>query len=224
MLHIALSAGLSSLKLPACFADGLGGNNAVDRQGDARQTGVGLPAHLGGRTFGDERSNLLDVSGATTSVPPPPTFPPAAGLAASSPPISGRGATSSLYAQAGSGSIPSTILNAANPWTVHQLSHDSSLSTSSSHNGSSNHYNNNSNSNDPKRDSHQATGAQESKNTDCPVCDSAGLGQLAREVPWSHHINSTLVCQITGTIMNENDPPMVLPNGRVYSRTVGIDF
>ncbi|PWN35144.1 uncharacterized protein FA14DRAFT_144797 [Meira miltonrushii] len=58
-----------------------------------------------------------------------------------------------------------------------------------------------------------------SANDNCPVCDSRGLGVLAKEVPWSHHINSTLVCAISGRIMNENDPPMALPNGRVYSLT-----
>ncbi|TEB34170.1 macrophage erythroblast attacher isoform 1 [Coprinellus micaceus] len=61
------------------------------------------------------------------------------------------------------------------------------------------------------------------KNVDCPVCDSSGdialgLGKLAEEVPFSHHSNSTIVCRITGKIMNEDNPPMTLPNGQVYSR------
>lgn len=55
-------------------------------------------------------------------------------------------------------------------------------------------------------------------NPDCPVCDTQGLGLLAREVPWSHHFNSTIVCVISGKIMDEDNPPMVLPNGFVYSR------
>lgn len=59
-----------------------------------------------------------------------------------------------------------------------------------------------------------------SKSTDCPICDSKGLGLLAKEVPWSHHSNSTLVCWISGKLMNEEDPPLSLPNGRCYSRTV----
>ncbi|KAF9787953.1 CTLH/CRA C-terminal to lish motif domain-containing protein [Thelephora terrestris] len=55
------------------------------------------------------------------------------------------------------------------------------------------------------------------KNIDCPVCD-ADLGVLAQEVPSSHHVISTIVCQISGKIMNENNPPMAFPNGYVYSR------
>ncbi|KAJ2925421.1 hypothetical protein H1R20_g11690, partial [Candolleomyces eurysporus] len=62
------------------------------------------------------------------------------------------------------------------------------------------------------------------KNVDCPVCDtcsgdsSLGLGKLAEEVPYSHHANSTIVCRLTGKIVNEDNPPMAFPNGRVYSR------
>ncbi|KAK7049249.1 GID complex subunit containing RING finger motif [Paramarasmius palmivorus] len=64
------------------------------------------------------------------------------------------------------------------------------------------------------------------KNVDCPVCDTEsgsgsqgqGLGKLAEEVPLSHHANSTIVCQITGRIMDEDNMPMVFPNGYVYSR------
>ncbi|EFI27062.1 macrophage erythroblast attacher isoform 1 [Coprinopsis cinerea okayama7 len=63
------------------------------------------------------------------------------------------------------------------------------------------------------------------KNVDCPVCDGEsgsstaplGLGKLAEEVPFSHHSNSTIVCRISGKIMDENNPPMAFPNGRVYS-------
>jgi len=55
------------------------------------------------------------------------------------------------------------------------------------------------------------------QNVDCPVCDP-DLGVLAQEVPSSHHVNSTIVCQISGKIMNEDNPPMVFPNGYVYSR------
>lgn len=59
------------------------------------------------------------------------------------------------------------------------------------------------------------------KNPDCPICDERGLGELAKEVPWSHHVNSTIVCSISGKIMNEDNPPMAFPsNGYVYSREV----
>lgn len=67
-----------------------------------------------------------------------------------------------------------------------------------------------------------------SKNVDCPVCDGEsgaspqplGLGKLAKEVPYSHHANSTIVCRISGKIMDEDNPPMMFPSGYVYSKEV----
>ncbi|KAF9262166.1 hypothetical protein L218DRAFT_960559 [Marasmius fiardii PR-910] len=67
---------------------------------------------------------------------------------------------------------------------------------------------------------------QSTKKIDCPVCDmesssgsqGLGLGKLAEDVPLSHHANSTIVCQITGKIMDEDNMPMAFPNGYVYSR------
>ncbi|CEG70497.1 hypothetical protein RMATCC62417_06384 [Rhizopus microsporus] len=57
----------------------------------------------------------------------------------------------------------------------------------------------------------------ENQNVNCPICDNSTLGKLAEKLPLSHHVNSTIVCRISGKIMNENNPPMLLPNGRVYS-------
>jgi macrophage erythroblast attacher len=57
------------------------------------------------------------------------------------------------------------------------------------------------------------------KNVDCPVCDYS-LGKLAEEVPFSHHANSTIVCRLSGKIMDEDNMPMAFPNGYVYSREV----
>lgn len=54
------------------------------------------------------------------------------------------------------------------------------------------------------------------KNINCPVC-APSLGSLAERLPFSHHINSCIVCRITGDMMDENNPPLVLPNGNVYS-------
>lgn len=59
-----------------------------------------------------------------------------------------------------------------------------------------------------------------SKNIDCPTCDMDCLGRLAQEVPWSHHVNSTIVCRISGKIMDEDNMPLCFPNGCVYSREV----
>lgn len=75
----------------------------------------------------------------------------------------------------------------------------------------------------------------ETRNNDCPVCatvgcghkkkkggNELGLGVLAKEVPWSHHSNSTIVCRITGKVISDSgeeaDEVVALPNGRVYSR------
>ncbi|EIW78394.1 hypothetical protein CONPUDRAFT_108277 [Coniophora puteana RWD-64-598 SS2] len=57
----------------------------------------------------------------------------------------------------------------------------------------------------------------EPKNVDCPTCDPH-VNVLAKDVPFSHHTNSTIVCRINGKIMDEDNPPMAFPNGQVYSR------
>ena len=49
-----------------------------------------------------------------------------------------------------------------------------------------------------------------------------GLGKLADEVPLSHHANSTIVCRISGKIMDEDNMPMAFPDGYVYSREVSL--
>lgn len=56
------------------------------------------------------------------------------------------------------------------------------------------------------------------RNADCPTCDQSGLGVLAKECPWSHHVNSTIICQMTGKVVEDGEGLMALPNGRVYSR------
>jgi macrophage erythroblast attacher len=43
---------------------------------------------------------------------------------------------------------------------------------------------------------------------------------LAAGLPYAKHLHSKLVCHITKQLMNEDDPPMVLPNGYVYSLKV----
>ncbi|RKP40200.1 CTLH/CRA C-terminal to lish motif domain-containing protein [Dimargaris cristalligena] len=57
----------------------------------------------------------------------------------------------------------------------------------------------------------------EDRNINCPVCQTETLGKLAESLPYSHQVNSNLVCRISGHLMNEDNPPMKLPNGRVYS-------
>ncbi|KAJ3020137.1 GID complex subunit containing RING finger motif [Thoreauomyces humboldtii] len=51
----------------------------------------------------------------------------------------------------------------------------------------------------------------------CPVCAADTFGQLAKDLPCAHHVNSCIVDRISGTIMDEDNPPLVLPNGYVYS-------
>ena len=44
------------------------------------------------------------------------------------------------------------------------------------------------------------------------------LARLAQQLPHSKHVHSRLVCQLTGAVMDEQNPPAALPNGQVYSR------
>ncbi|KIY95049.1 hypothetical protein MNEG_12916, partial [Monoraphidium neglectum] len=37
-------------------------------------------------------------------------------------------------------------------------------------------------------------------------------------LPHAKHVHSTLVCAVTREVMSDANPPMVLPNGYVYSR------
>lgn len=52
-------------------------------------------------------------------------------------------------------------------------------------------------------------------NSTPPVCNDL-LNQLAKPLPVAHCSHSKLVCYITGQPLNENNPPLVLPNGNVY--------
>jgi macrophage erythroblast attacher len=48
------------------------------------------------------------------------------------------------------------------------------------------------------------------------------MHSLGEDLPMAHHINSTLVCGLSGDIMNEDNPPLMLPNGHVYGTKVGV--
>ena len=54
-------------------------------------------------------------------------------------------------------------------------------------------------------------------NRNCPVC-SPNLRVLAEDVTSIRRISSSLVCRYLGVDMDEHNPPMMLPNGRVYSQ------
>jgi macrophage erythroblast attacher len=59
-------------------------------------------------------------------------------------------------------------------------------------------------------------GTPEGANANCPTCVEPYLS-LARDLPRARHVHSVLVCAISKSIMDENNPPMVLPNGSVYA-------
>jgi macrophage erythroblast attacher len=59
---------------------------------------------------------------------------------------------------------------------------------------------------------------RDDKNVNCPVCVEQTFSLLAEKLPLGHHVNSCYVCRITGEIMDEDNPPMVTPDGYVYSR------
>jgi hypothetical protein len=40
---------------------------------------------------------------------------------------------------------------------------------------------------------------------------------LAKNLPWAKHVTSKLVCSVTLSVMDDSNPPWVLPNGYVYS-------
>eukprot|EP00013_Stygamoeba_regulata_P007423 CAMPEP_0177633696 /NCGR_PEP_ID=MMETSP0447-20121125/2975_1 /TAXON_ID=0 /ORGANISM="Stygamoeba regulata, Strain BSH-02190019" /LENGTH=473 /DNA_ID=CAMNT_0019135373 /DNA_START=108 /DNA_END=1529 /DNA_ORIENTATION=+ len=63
--------------------------------------------------------------------------------------------------------------------------------------------------------------SERSLNQNCPVC-SKQLGLVAEDLPLAFKQNSSLVCRITGRIMDVHNPPLVLPNGNAYS-TEAID-
>ncbi|CAH0555399.1 unnamed protein product [Brassicogethes aeneus] len=53
------------------------------------------------------------------------------------------------------------------------------------------------------------------KSACCPVCQDC-LNQLAAPLPFAHCSQSRLYCHITGLPLNENNQPLMLPNGHIY--------
>lgn len=51
----------------------------------------------------------------------------------------------------------------------------------------------------------------------CPACSEVG-SQLCTGLPFAYHPHSRLVCRVTQSVMDEHNPPLVLPNGQVYSK------
>jgi len=53
------------------------------------------------------------------------------------------------------------------------------------------------------------------RNAECPVCQEP-LNQLAERLPHAHCSQSRLICRLSGLPLNEDNLPMMLPNGYVY--------
>lgn len=68
-----------------------------------------------------------------------------------------------------------------------------------------------------EEDKEMEEGDEGNYNQDCPVCSMTGRA-LAAGLPLAHFGNSYLTCRCTGEAMDGENPPMVLPNGRVYSQ------
>ena len=52
----------------------------------------------------------------------------------------------------------------------------------------------------------------------CPLCCSRALFELSQGLPSTQRSHSSLVCRLSGAVMDEHNPPCVLPNGSMYSR------
>ncbi|CAI5700977.1 unnamed protein product [Peronospora effusa] len=79
-------------------------------------------------------------------------------------------------------------------------------------------------SNDSASSSQEASGSKKRKHARtetpvpiCPACTEVG-SQLCSGLPFAYHPHSRLVCRVMGCVMDEHNPPFVLPNGRVYSK------
>ncbi|CAG0882041.1 unnamed protein product [Cyprideis torosa] len=58
----------------------------------------------------------------------------------------------------------------------------------------------------------------ESTNPSCPVCTDP-FRTLARPLPFAHCSQSRLICPVDGTLLNEHNHPMMLPNGHVFGES-----
>ncbi|CAO1614774.1 unnamed protein product [Parajaminaea phylloscopi] len=178
LLHIALSAGLSSLKVPACYG------------GEKAPTSSATPA-----------GNAAAAATATSAA--------------------GEAASSLTESSAEPGEIDEDLMrDVRREVRAEHIKHEAEGSRAKM----------------SSVDFH----IDDTRNIDCPVCatvsfatsasgtasaaathHSLGLGVLAREVPWSHHSNSVIVCRISGKVIDDSDEGggiVALPNGRVYSK------
>lgn len=55
------------------------------------------------------------------------------------------------------------------------------------------------------------------KNLNCPICQE-DFNRIATNLPYSHCVQSRLICRITGLPLNEHNLPMMLPNGQIFGQ------
>jgi len=60
-------------------------------------------------------------------------------------------------------------------------------------------------------------------NQKCPTCAPL-IRDLANHVPSVQRSHSRIICQISGEVMDEHNPPLVLPNGHAYSKKALTDM
>lgn len=65
--------------------------------------------------------------------------------------------------------------------------------------------------------------SKNSKNSNCPVCQPH-INIIAEPLPFSHCAQSRLICRVTKKPLNENNQPMVLPNGFVVGELVSCAY
>ncbi|CAI2373316.1 unnamed protein product [Moneuplotes crassus] len=53
-------------------------------------------------------------------------------------------------------------------------------------------------------------------NESCPTC-SLSFRKICSEVPFVQKSHTSLICRISGKLMDENNPPLMLPNSHIYS-------
>lgn len=66
----------------------------------------------------------------------------------------------------------------------------------------------------------QCYGSWAERKANCPVCDEDPLNQLTEGLPYARRSQSRLICRLSGLPMDDDNPPMMLPNGYVYGQQV----
>ena len=60
------------------------------------------------------------------------------------------------------------------------------------------------------------------KDTECPIC-LPHFNELAAPLPFAHCSRSRLICSVSGGTLDENNHPLMLPNGYIYGENVSLN-